>query len=113
MPRAAGLVAADPRTELLVIVGEVGGTGEEAVAQAIADGRLTVPVHALIVGGSAGGDEPLGHAGAVMLGGAGDYEAKVDRLREAGVTVHRTPWDLADAVVAQVASVPARLRGDR
>ncbi|MCW2860633.1 MAG: Succinyl-CoA synthetase alpha chain [Actinoallomurus sp.] len=113
MPRAAELVAADPRTELLVIVGEVGGTGEEAVAQAIADGRLTVPVHALIVGGSAGGDEPLGHAGAVMLGGAGGYDAKVGRLREAGVTVHGTPWDLAEAVATQVASVPARLGGDR
>jgi succinyl-CoA synthetase alpha subunit len=102
MPRAAELVVADPRTELLVVVGEVGGTGEEAVAQAIADGRLTVPVHALIVGRSAGGDEPLGHAGAVMLGGAGGYEAKVERLREAGVTVHGTPWELAEAVVAQL-----------
>jgi hypothetical protein len=48
-----------------------------------------------------------------MLGGAGGYAAKVGRLREAGVTVHGTPWDLADAVVAQVASVPARLGGDR
>jgi succinyl-CoA synthetase alpha subunit len=102
MPRATELVVADPQTELLVVVGEVGGTGEEAVAQAIADGRVTIPVHALIVGRSAGGDEPLGHAGAVMLGGAGSYEAKVERLREAGVTVHGTPWELAEAVAARL-----------
>jgi succinyl-CoA synthetase alpha subunit len=116
MPRAVELVTADPRTDLLVLVGEVGGTGEEAVAQALADGRVDVPVHALIVGRSAGGDEPLGHAGAVMLGGAGGYEAKVRRLREAGVTVHGTPWELAEAVSARLAvddERPGRTVGPR
>lgn len=98
VPDAAELVTGDPVTKVLVTVGEVGGTGEERLAERIADGTITVPVHSLMVGGSAGGDEPLGHAGAVMLGGAGSYGAKVARLREVGVTVHDTPWELAEAV---------------
>jgi succinyl-CoA synthetase alpha subunit len=103
MREAAELIAADPNTELLVVVGEVGGTGEESVAAAVADGQLTVPVHAMIVGGRTVGDEPVGHAGAVVLGGAGGHEGKVARLREAGATVHSTPWDLADAVASLLA----------
>ncbi|GAA5190244.1 succinate--CoA ligase subunit alpha [Rugosimonospora acidiphila] len=109
MREAAELVAADPQTELLVIVGEVGGTGEESVAQSIVDGQLTVPVHAMIVGGRVVGDEPVGHAGAVMLGGAGGYEGKVARLRAAGATVHSTPWELADDIAARLAATPTTI----
>ncbi|MEU7632992.1 CoA-binding protein [Nocardia sp. NPDC049220] len=98
MSEAAQLVARDPHTDVLVVVGEIGGTGEEGLAQAMLDGLVDVPVHALIVGESARPDEPLGHAGAVMLGDAGSYDSKVSRLREAGVVVHHTPWQLADAV---------------
>jgi succinyl-CoA synthetase alpha subunit len=98
MAEAAQLAAADPRTDLLVVVGEIGGTGEEGLAQAIGNGLIDVPVHALIVGESADPREPLGHAGTVMLGGAGSFDSKVSKLAEAGVVVHRTPWQLADAV---------------
>jgi succinyl-CoA synthetase alpha subunit len=100
MAQAARLVSADSHTDVLVVVGEIGGTGEEGLAQAMADGLIDVPVHALIVGESAHPDEPLGHAGAVMLGDAGSFESKVTRLTEAGVVVHHTPWQLADAVTA-------------
>lgn len=108
MPDAAALVADDDQTQLLVIVGEVGGTGEERLAQAVRDGGIRVPIHALIVGRSAPAEEPLGHAGAVMLRGSGGYSAKVDRLREAGVIVHSTPWDLVDAVARHLADMGGR-----
>lgn len=98
MAEASRLVAADPNTELLVVVGEIGGTGEEGLARLVAAGEITVPVHVLLVGESAHPDEPLGHAGAVMLGGAGGYENKVERLRAAGVMVHSSPWGLARAL---------------
>jgi succinyl-CoA synthetase alpha subunit len=102
MPDAAALIAADPQTSLLVAVGEIGGTGEESVAAAIADGRISVPVHAMIVGREQSGGEPVGHAGAVVLNGAGKHDSKVGRLSAAGASVHATPWDLADAVAADL-----------
>jgi succinyl-CoA synthetase alpha subunit len=103
MPAAAEVVAADPHTDVLVLVGEIGGTGEESVAEAIAAGRIRQPVHAMIVGARGVGDEPVGHAGAVILAGAGRHDSKVGRLRAAGATVHRTPWDLAEAVAGELA----------
>jgi succinyl-CoA synthetase alpha subunit len=98
MAEAARLVASDPCTDLLVVIGEIGGTGEEGLARAVSDKLIDVPVHALIVGESADPGEPLGHAGAVMLGGAGSFDSKVGTLTEAGVVVHHTPWRLADTV---------------
>jgi succinyl-CoA synthetase alpha subunit len=103
MPAAAEVVAGDPHTEVLVLVGEIGGTGEESVAEAVAAGRIRQPVHAMIVGARGVGAEPVGHAGSVILAGAGRHDSKVGRLRDAGATVHRTPWDLAAAVAAELA----------
>jgi succinyl-CoA synthetase alpha subunit len=100
MASAAQIVAADVHTDALVVVGEIGGTGEEGLAQAVADGLIDIPVHALIVGESAHPHEPLGHAGAVMLGDAGSHEGKVKRLTEVGVTVHQSPWELADHLLS-------------
>jgi succinyl-CoA synthetase alpha subunit len=102
MPAAAEVVAEDPHTDVLVLVGEIGGTGEESVAEAIAGGRIRQPVHAMIVGTRGVGDEPVGHAGSVILAGAGRHDSKVGRLRAAGATVHRTPWDLAEAVAGEL-----------
>lgn len=98
MPGAAELAARDPQTDVLVVVGEIGGTGEERLAAAVADGRIDVPVHALLVGRHASDSEPLGHAGAVILGNAGGFAAKAGCLRDAGVTVHSNPWSLAASV---------------
>lgn len=100
MPSAAELVVRDPHTEVLVVVGEAGGTGEERLAAAVKAGFVSVPVHALLVGKHASDSEPLGHAGAVILGDAGGYESKAARLRDAGITVHNSPWALASAVAA-------------
>lgn len=100
---AALLVGDDPMTRVVVVIGEIGGSGEEHVAELIADGSLTVPVHALLVGQQTRGDQPMGHAGAVVLGNAGTFESKYSQLTAAGAVVHRTPWELAAAVAGSVA----------
>ena len=88
----------DPRTRALALVGEVGGDAEERLADEMAGLPWPVPVHALIVGRGISPERPMGHAGAAIRGGIGLYETKVARLRAAGVQVHETPWDLAEAL---------------
>lgn len=103
MAGAARLVLDDPETRALVVIGEIGGDGEERIADAMAAEAWRLPVHALVVGESIAPDRPMGHAGAMVRGDVGAYGSKVRRLTEAGVHVHATPWELASAVSAGVA----------
>ncbi|HEX6443470.1 MAG TPA: CoA-binding protein [Streptosporangiales bacterium] len=88
---------ADPRTRAVVVVGEIGGTMEEAAAEYIAS--MSKPVVAFIAGRSAPPDRRMGHAGAIVTGGRGGGESKVRALTEAGATVVDLP-----------SGVPAALR---
>ncbi|MET7331193.1 CoA-binding protein [Nonomuraea sp. NPDC005650] len=86
----------DPRTEALVLVGEIGGTDEEDVA-ALLDGR-GLPAVALLAGASAPEGIALGHAGAIIEGGVGTVEGKRLRLEEAGIPVVRRPSEIPVAL---------------
>jgi len=87
----------DPDTDLVVLVGEVGGTQEEEAARLIAR-RMTKPVVAYIAGHSAPEGKRMGHAGAVIHGGAGTAQSKMDALRAAGVQVARYPLEVVELV---------------
>jgi succinyl-CoA synthetase alpha subunit len=81
----------DPETDGIVIVGELGGTMEEEVAQAVADGSFTKPVVAFIGGRTAPKGKRMGHAGAIVTGTAGTVAAKTAALEAAGARVAARP----------------------
>ena len=93
------LFQADPETEAVVLIGEIGGDEEERAAAHIAE-HITKPVTAFIAGRTAPPGRRMGHAGAIISGGAGTAESKREALRVAGVRVADSPLQ-----------IPALLRG--
>ncbi|MBM3298623.1 MAG: succinate--CoA ligase subunit alpha [Deltaproteobacteria bacterium] len=83
---ALSLFKDDPDTEAVVIIGEIGGSAEEQAAQYIKH-HFNKPVVAYIAGRLAPPGKRMGHAGAIISGGAGTAQAKIDALRAAGATV--------------------------
>ncbi len=92
------LFNADDQTELVVMVGEIGGDAEERAAAWIKD-NMTKPVVAYIAGFTAPEGKRMGHAGAIISGSKGTAQAKADALEAAGVRVGRNPTVVADLVV--------------
>ncbi len=91
----------DPVTEGIIMVGEIGGTDEEAAARYIAD-HVSKPVVAYIAGVTAPPGKRMGHAGAIISGGEGTAEAKYAALEQAGVSTVRSPAELGAAMLAQL-----------
>ena len=85
------LYEADETTDAVVIIGELGGTMEEEVAEAMADGSFTKPVVAFLGGRTAPKGKRMGHAGAIVTGGKGTVEGKIAALTEAGGLVAERP----------------------
>ena len=83
---------ADPKTEAVVICGEIGGSAEEEAAEYAA--AMRKPVAAFIAGRASPPDKKMGHAGAIVSGGKGDYASKRRALEQAGVAVADTPSQL-------------------
>jgi succinyl-CoA synthetase alpha subunit len=94
---------ADPETEFIVLVGEIGGNEEEKAAAFIAE-HVTKPVLAYIAGFSAPPGKTMGHAGAIISGSAGTAQAKKEALEAVGITVGTTPTEVAELVAARVGS---------
>ena len=89
----------DADTDLVVMVGEIGGDDEERAASYIAD-RITKPVVGYIAGFEAPPGKRMGHAGAIVTGSMGTAIAKAEALEAAGVRVGRTPTEVAELVQA-------------
>ena len=87
----------DPETELVVLVGEIGGDAEERAA-AWAKDNMSKPVVAYIAGFTAPPGKRMGHAGAIISGSRGTAQAKADALEAAGIRVGRNPTEVADLV---------------
>ncbi len=86
----------DPKTRVIVMVGEIGGSAEEEAAQHIKD--LGKPVVAYLAGRAAPPGKRMGHAGAIIERGRGTLESKEKALTAAGATVVTMPWQVAQAV---------------
>jgi len=91
---------ADPETELVVMVGEIGGDEEEKAARFIA-AEMTKPVVAYIAGFSAPPGKTMGHAGAIITGSSGTAQAKKEALEASGVRVGTSPTEAAQ-IAAEV-----------
>ena len=85
------LYEADEETDAVVIIGELGGTMEEEVAEAMMNGTFTKPVVAFLGGRTAPKGQKMGHAGAIISGGKGSVEDKIKALTEAGGLVAERP----------------------
>ena len=99
--QAAELFTADPDTDAFILIGEIGGSEEEEAAAWIKD-HCDKPVAAFIAGATAPPGRRMGHAGAIVAGGKGTAEAKIEAMREAGIAVAATPAEMAETLLKQL-----------
>jgi succinyl-CoA synthetase alpha subunit len=95
---------ADPETEVIVMIGEIGGDAEERAAAFIKD-NVTKPVIGYVAGFTAPEGKTMGHAGAIVSGSSGTAAAKKDALEAVGVRVGKTPSEAAKLVREVLASL--------
>jgi succinyl-CoA synthetase alpha subunit len=88
----------DPETEAIIMIGEIGGTGEEEAA-AWAKEHCRKPIAAFIAGATAPPGRRMGHAGAIVSGGKGTAAAKIAAMEEAGIAVSPTPAEMAQTLL--------------
>ncbi len=96
------LFEADPDTEAVVMIGEIGGSAEEEAARFVSD-KMTKPVIGFIAGQTAPPGRRMGHAGAIIAGGKGTAAEKMAAMTQAGIHVVKSPADIGATVVKALA----------
>ncbi|MEX2659635.1 MAG: succinate--CoA ligase subunit alpha [Acidimicrobiales bacterium] len=94
---------ADPETKAVMLIGEIGGTGEEEAADFVK--TMTKPVAAYVAGVTAPAGKKMGHAGAIVSGGKGTAAAKMEALEAAGASVGRNPTEAGELMAQIVADL--------
>jgi succinyl-CoA synthetase alpha subunit len=99
---ALTMFEADPNTDAVLMMGEIGGNAEEQAAVLKASGRFTKPLAAFIAGQTAPPGKRMGHAGAIISGGSGKASDKIAALEGAGILVAKSPADLGVTLQASL-----------
>jgi succinyl-CoA synthetase alpha subunit len=98
---ALTLFNADPQTEAIVMIGEIGGSAEETAA-AYVKANVKKPVIGFVAGQTAPPGRRMGHAGAIIAGGSGKASDKIKAMQEAGVTVCSSPAEIGEKVKSRL-----------
>ena len=93
----------DPETQSILMIGEIGGTAEEEAAEFIKSSKIKKPIVGFIAGLTAPSGKTMGHAGAIISGGKGSAEDKIEKMKSCGIKISNSPAKLGKTLEAELA----------